>query len=289
MSLKVKNMRYRNLRFPGGKLKALTFSYDDGVKQDIKLSETLCRYGLKGSFNLNSAYIGHENRLSVEDISEHIIAKGHEITVHGEHHKAPGCVTAIEGIKDVLNCRLCLEKEFGIMVRGMAYPDSGIRHMENGANYQTIKNYLTDLGIVYARTLAGDNDIFRLPDDWHAWMPSAHHNNPKIFEMIDKFVSIKEDWYGPNRYPRLMYIWGHSYEFDNDKNWDRLEEICQKLANKEDIWYATNIEIYDYVTAYNSLIFSADGQTVYNPTLQEIWFEADSKTYVIASGETIKI
>lgn len=282
-------MRYRHLRFPGGKYKAVTFSYDDGVKQDIRLSEVLCKYGLKCSFNLNSAYIGGQNRLTADDIREHLINKGHEITVHGEYHKAPGCVTAIEGIKDVLNCRLALEKEFGLIVRGMAYPDSGIRRMENGTNYEKIKNYLTDLGIVYARTLGGDNDTFRLPDDWHAWMPSAHHNNPHIFEMIDKFVGLQKETYFPNAYPRLMYIWGHSYEFDNNNNWDRLEEICQKLSGNDDIWYATNIEIYDYVKAYEALIFSADGSTVYNPTLKEIWFEADLVTYKIASGETIKI
>ena len=37
-----------------GKLKAVTFSYDDGVTQDIRFIEMLDRYGLKGTFNINS-------------------------------------------------------------------------------------------------------------------------------------------------------------------------------------------------------------------------------------------
>ena len=37
-----------------GKLKAITFSYDDGVTQDIQLVNLLNKYGLKCTFNLNS-------------------------------------------------------------------------------------------------------------------------------------------------------------------------------------------------------------------------------------------
>jgi hypothetical protein len=63
---------------------------------------------------------------------------------------------------------------------------------------------------------------------------------------------------------RLFYIWGHSFEFDRNDNWQHLEDICGVLANKEDIWYATNIEIYEYVKAYDALVYSADGKRVYN-------------------------
>lgn len=37
------------------------------------------------------------------------------------------------------------------------------------------------------------------------------------------------------------------------------------------------MEIYDDVTAYHSLIYSADGTRVYNPTLREIGFNTDRK------------
>ena len=51
-------MKYRFLSFPGGKMKAVTFSYDDGVNQDISLAEIFSSYGLKGTFNINSGYFG---------------------------------------------------------------------------------------------------------------------------------------------------------------------------------------------------------------------------------------
>ena len=40
--------------FPGGKHKALTFSFDDGRKEDRRLVELFNQYGIKGTFNLNS-------------------------------------------------------------------------------------------------------------------------------------------------------------------------------------------------------------------------------------------
>ena len=281
-------MRYRFLRFPEGKAKAVTFSYDDGCKADIRFSDMITKYGIKCTFNLNCDELRQEN-LSKEQIEEHFLSNGHEIAVHGAKHRAEGNVRPIEGIRDVLECRLELERKFGIIVRGMAYPDCGITRMVNGASYEKIKQYLTDLDIAYSRTLGGDNDIFALPVDWHAWMPTAHHKNPELMEYIDKFLNmdLSVKAYGARREPRLFYLWGHSYEFDNDNNWDLLDNICEKLSGNDDVWYATNMQIYEYVNAYYSLIYSADEKIVYNPTLIDIWFDADGKLYKISSGQTL--
>jgi len=282
-------MNYQNIRFPGGKAKALTFSYDDGCRADARTAKTFTKYGLKGTFNLNNRET--ETRLTREEVKDLIISKGHEVAIHGAYHRAEGILRPIEGIKEVLDCRRCLEERYDMIIRGMAYPNSGIRCFANGATYENIKNYLIDLDVAYARTLGGDNDSFRLPSDWHAWMPTAHHNNPNLMEYIDKFLSNNPDEKRrpQERFPMLFYIWGHSYEFDDKNNWERLEEICEKLANRDDIWYATNIEIYEYVEAYNSLRYSAHGDMIYNPTLFEIWIDISGKTYSVKPGETLKI
>lgn len=280
-------MKYRFLRFPGGLGKAVTLSYDDGCDGDIRFSDRITEAGLKCTFNLTSRKM--IDVIPAEVIKEKILDRGHEIAVHGAYHRASGNVRAVEGIKDVLDCRLELEKEYGIIIRGMAFPDSGITLFNNGASYENIKSYLKDLDIVYSRTAAGDNKEFTLPTDWYAWMPSAHHTNPEIFEYIDEFMKIDngKNAYCARRHPRLFYMWGHSFEF-KDK-WDQLDALCEKLGNHKDIWYATNMEIYEYVTAYNSLVFSADGTIIYNPTLIEVWFDVDGKLYSIKSGETLKI
>ena len=280
-------MRYRFMRFPEGKSKTVTLSYDDGCVQDKRFSDVITACGMKCTFNLMSDELKAGKRLTGEDVNEYILSRGHEVVVHGYFHRAEGALRPIEGIRDVLDCRMELERKYGRIIRGMAYPDTGVSILSNGATYASVKNYLTELDIVYART-GGNHNRFYLPEDWHRWEPNAHHNNKKLFEYIDEFLKIdlsKE--YRALRMPRLFYMWGHSYEFDTDNNWERLDDICARLSGKEDIWYATNIEIYDYVKAYNSLVYSADGTVIYNPTLYTLWFDTDGELGSIKPGETL--
>ena len=58
-------------------------------------------------------------------------------------------------------------------------------------------------------------------------------------------------------------LWGHSYEFEADGNWDVIERFAAYTGNRDEIWYATNLELYDYMTAYDRLLFSADGSMVW--------------------------
>ena len=284
-------MRYRFLRFPEGKAKAVTLSYDDGCRQDERFVEILNRNGLKCTFNHNSDESKKSHCFNANQVKELFLNEGHEIAVHGYWHRANGSQRPIDGIRDVLDNRLQLEAKLGCIIRGMAYPDTGINYLENGTTYDMIKQYLTQLDIVYARTLAGDNDKFELPRDWHAWVPTAHHQNPLLMEYIDKFLALdlSPARYHARRGPALFYLWGHSYEFDHNNNWDLAEAMCEKLGNKEDVWYATNMEIYEYVTAYRSLIYSADGSMVKNPTLHKIWFDIDGTEYVIEPGQTLHL
>ena len=283
-------MRYRFLRYPEGKTKAVTFSYDDGVKSDIRLAEIFDKYGMKGTFNINSRSLAKGDKLSVEDVKERLLARGHEVAVHGEKHIAPASVRPISAMKEVLFGRLGLEELLDTTIRGMAYPDSGIKREQNGNSAEAVKAQLCDMDIAYARSLGGDNNSFALPTDWHEWIPTAHHDNSKILEYIDEFLAQDvEHGYCSNLWPRLFYIWGHSFEFDRKNNWEHIEEICKRLSGKEDTWYATNIEIYDYVKAYESLIISADGSRVYNPTLIKVWFNDDGVLYSVGPGEHIRV
>ena len=277
--------RYRFLRFPEGRAKAFTFSYDDGCPEDVRFSDVVTSYGLKGTFNVTL-----RSRIPLADMQKLFLDRGHEIAVHGKMHMAPGLSCPVDCIQDMLNCRLELEKTFGQIIRGMAYPDSGITHLQNGVSYENIRRYLQDLGIVYARTLGGDNDLFRLPTDWMAWMPTAHHVNSQLMEYIDKFRSIdpdQEKLYYSDRYPRLFYLWGHSFEFNNNNNWELLDTICEKLGGHEDIWYATNYEIWEYIENFKRLVFSLDEKYVYNPTAQTICFMRGATLYTVEAGKTI--
>lgn len=283
-------MKYQFLRFPEGKTKAVTLSYDDGNTIDMKLTEIINKYNLKCTFNLVGSKVEKESGLTLDFIKKEILGKGHEVANHGYNHRAQNKIRSIEGIREIIDCRLVLENAFGTIIRGFAYPDIAVKKFAEPDTYQRIKSYLNEIGIFYARSAGGDNDNFLLPEDFHNWMPTAHHDNPNIMEYIDKFINTDiQKLYIASRDPKLFYLWGHAFELERNNNWNHFDEICQKLSGKNDIWYATNIEIYDYVNAYNSLRYSADGTIIYNPTLYTIWFDIDGKVYSIKSGETLHL
>ncbi len=282
-------MPYRFMRFPEGKTKAVTFSYDDGVRPDMRLAEICDKYGLKATFNICSTLIAESDgewRLTKNELKE-LVSRGHEIAVHGHEHKSPSVSTDMEIIKEVLTCREKLEEVLETVVTGMAYPDCEIERA-GACRYEEIRTLLLSLGISYSRTLGNDNNGFNLPDDWLCWIPTIHHDNENSIEYARQFADLKvDDLYVSRHNPRLFYVWGHSYEFDDNNNWEHFEELCKILSGKEDTWYATNIEIYRYSKAFDSLVFNTANTCVYNPTAFDLWFSCKGKTHCVKAGETL--
>ena len=66
-----------------------------------------------------------------------------------------------------------------------------------------------------------------------------------------------------------------------------IEKFAEYIGGRDDIWYATNIEIYDYVKAYESLQTSVDKTMIYNPSVIDVWFSHNNKTYCVKGGQTL--
>ena len=167
---------------------------------------------------------------------------------------------------------------FGKIIKGMAYAC--------GSYNDHVVEILKNCGIKYARTVES-TERFDIPTDWLRMPATCHHKNPRLMELAEEFVNLKEgrnSWWSP---PKLFYLWGHSYEFNDSDNWDIIERFGEYIGGREDIWYATNGEIYDYVRAFESLEFSADGKTVYNPTATDVYM-CYGENILIPAGETVK-
>lgn len=262
-------------RFPGGTCFALTLSYDDGRDHDRRLVEIMNKYGIKGSFHLNSSRIGAvENCVTPEEMPE--LYKNHEISCHGVYHYSVNTLPPQNVILELLEDRKALENIAGYPVRGMSYANGGYSDEAISA--------LKNCGIVYSRTTAATHG-FGIPEDFMKWHPTCHHRD--CIEDGKRFLAAIERGYVP--FLRVFYVWGHSYEFANENNWELIEEFCKMMSGNDKIWYATNIEIYEYIMAQKALIISADNTIVRNPTDITVWFSKKGVTYSVKPGETIKI
>ncbi len=274
-------MMQRYLRFPDFKTKALTLSYDDGIRQDKRLIEIMQKHGLKGTFNINSGWFANNengSNFTREEALKLYNQPGIEVAVHGHRHFSLTDMDIHLGINDILTDRKELENLFGRVIKGMAYA--------NGSYNEEIAENLKKLGISYARTIVS-TEKFDLPADWLQLPTTCHHANPRLMELAEKFVTDNEGEYYWQKDLQLFYLWGHSFEFDN--HWDIIEEFAEYVGNRKNIWYATNGEIYDYLQCAKQLQFSADGRFVRNLSCMDIYIDYIEKKRVVYAGKTIDI
>ena len=267
-------MAYR-ICFPNGLKRAFTLSYDDGQIYDRKLVQLFNKYGLKATFHLNFGKLNEDSEadtfLSAEEIKD--LFTGHEIACHGVSHPYFGQLTDSVILREILDDREQLEKYGHCIVRGMSYP--------YGEYSDRIINIARVAGVEYSRTVE-DTMSFNIPDDFMKWKPTCHHN--KALSLVEDFLN------GPHfRDMAIFYVWGHSFEFDRENTWDMMEEFCKQIGGHEHVWYATNIEIKDYITAARALIFSADNTVVYNPSAIDVYLYNDDKLVKVKSGATLTL
>jgi glycosidase len=111
------------------------------------------------------------------------------------------------------------------------------------------------------------------------------------FFQFNSLMELGEQFLGlfKKQYLYLMYVWGHSYEFDDRNNWDLMERFCAMMGGKDDIWYCTNIEFMDCMDDYQRLQFAADNSFVFNPNARDCWVSVNDGTIVrLPAGETVR-
>ncbi|NHN31416.1 polysaccharide deacetylase family protein [Paenibacillus agricola] len=265
-------MKIRYDRFPDGKMKAVTMSYDDGRDHDRRLVEIMNRYGLKGAFHLNSGKLGNNRYITAEEVAT--LFAGHEVSAHTVTHPHLELTPPERVAMELLEDRQALEELVGYPVKGMSYPF--------GSWNEQVVHTLPALGIEYARTTRSHGG-FQLPENWLEWHPTCHHKS--MLEHGEKFLAYQA------KYSRmvLLYVWGHSYEFENDANWELMEQFGELVGRQPQIWYATNAEIVAYMKALQQLRWSVSGSIVHNPSALSVWVGVEDEAVEIAAGATLQV
>ena len=241
--------------FPGGKHKVLTMSYDDGRLEDRRLVELFNRYGIRGTFNLNGG-LPRPERIPESEWVE--LYKGHEVACH-TYTTPPS--PAARWTRPPGRCWPTVLQLEGVM----GYP---VRALPTQRSWTPeIAALLPALGIRYARVV-GDTHDFAMPHDFMTWKATCHHTH-NLLEDGKRFVELYK-----TQYLYMMYVWGHSFEFRTEEDWGLMEQFCQLAGGREDTWYATNIEIVDYMPMPPACSTPPRAISL-QPQRQSIWVEAD--------------
>lgn len=232
------------------KMKAITFSFDDGIQQDKRLIEILDRYSLKATFNLNSGLFDkhtchegtvfgiqtlfHNHRIPMDEIKE--VYKNHEVAAHSLTHPILTQLPDEDVISQLREDAQNLERITGQKVNGFAYPGGYCEYYNE--RVKTLLGEHTDLR--YGRT-AKSCYCFDPPTDMMMFHPTISHRELEIRgKLASDFLALDAQT------PQIFYIWGHSYEMINEEIWDGFARFCEKLACKDDIYYGTNSDVFQY-------------------------------------------
>lgn len=273
-------------RFPGFRFKTLTFSYDDGIAGDIRLVDIFRKNGLKATFNINGGSFnwgGTEDhrRLTADEVRALYRPAGMELAMHGFTHPFLERIPTAAAMSEIIRDRAALEDLTGEILCGFAYP--------YGTYNDDVVSLLREAGIVYARTVA-QTEGFDMPTDWLRLKSTCYHGNPRLMELGEKFLALKENT--TNRaYTKMQmcYVWGHSYEFGDWGKWQMIEDFAAMMAGHDDIWYATNMEIYRYMEAISLIRSDVEGRIYCNPTHIDVYAYAGGKSVVLHGGETVRL
>ena len=200
-------------RFPNGKTKIFNVTYDDGVLQDVRFVALLNRYGLKGTFNLNSGLMESEFEWTHE--SGRVIKR------------LSNDLSQQEILHELQEDKANLEKLFGREVKGFAVPFDYYS--------ERIENCVRQCGFSYAR-ISQESRSFVPQTDFFNWKATVFHTDPELEQLSRQFIESDEEL-------AIFQIVGHSYDLDVEKLWDRIENVFRMIAAHDDILPMTTIEI----------------------------------------------
>ena len=259
--------------YPGGKKKAFNITYDDGVLQDVRFVRLLNRYGLKGTFNLNSELMRqefswtHPNGMEVRRLSEEAVRflyDGHEVASHTLTHPYMSELPEWEIMRQMGQDRENLERLFGREVRGFAVPFSWYS--------DTIARCAEKCGFEYAR-MSEFSGSYSPCTEWYYWKTGVYHIQPELTDFAAGFLNTDEEL-------AVCQIVGHSYDLDAENLWGTMELICAAVAAREDVWACTNLELVRYLKAMETF----DGT---NHSDRTLWFGDDGQVLCLAPGESL--
>ena len=271
------------MRFPGGREKALSFTFDDGAPEDRLLIDWMGALGLRGTFNINTGWYGrvfpHCTHMSAAQTFETLNREFAEIACHGSLHVDPTRVDLPTLVWDVMRDRDALEKQFGRPITGYAYPQ--------GAYTPTVMAELERLGFEYARAV-GTQGSFRIPGNLYEITATCHLLSDACDSCTQTFLPFRcntELWWD-NADAQLFNIFCHSYQLRGSEEIQAAaRRRMEALAGRDDVWYATNIEVVRYIRAYRALVFSLERGFVYNPSCQPVWFRCKEGVRRVGAGE----
>ncbi|MBQ3011745.1 MAG: polysaccharide deacetylase family protein [Oscillospiraceae bacterium] len=254
--------------YPNGKKKAFVLTYDDGVLQDVRLVLLLNRYGLKGTFNLNSLlmereFVWHHEKIGAVrrlplSVAAHLY-EGHEVASHSCTHPDLQGMSRDGLLYELGHDKYLLEQLVKQPVLGFGVPFDYYDDV--------VADVARQLGFRYAR---GSEETCS-----YAPNADAFHQNAGMFHLSEGLEQFVEGFFTADEELASCIIVGHSYDLDAEQLWETMESMFARVAADENVLSMTHLEYVEYLQAMEQA--EMYGKTIINRSDRPLWFEIDGK------------
>lgn len=265
--------------YPEGKQKAFNITYDDGILQDVRFVALLNKYGLKGTFNLNSALMEqkfewiHETGMTVKRLGVAAVRHlydGHEIASHTLTHPYLQDKTEEQLMWEIGEDKRRLEALFGREVAGFGVPFDYYD--------ETIARCVQRCGFTYGR-MSEETRSYSPWQDPYFWRCGIFHLAPELDHYVDTFFSSGEEL-------ARCQIVGHSYDLDAADLWGKMEDILRRVSEDPTVLSMTHLEIVRYLLAMAQAQIEED--SIHNPSDRTLWFRVDGQLVAVEAGQSYR-
>lgn len=227
----------------------VTTSWDDGHRLDARLAALLKKYGIKGTFYIapKDYESGQEDRLTTDEIKT--LSESFEIGAHTMTHAHLTKIPKDKARSEIEESKRYLEELTGRSISAFCYPRGEYRakHVK----------MVRDAGFKYARTVRrfslGPEDVpleagttvntYNHYSDILSIARFANFNPLKTIKYLQWDVLAKAMFDEVEKTGGQFHLWGHSWELEEHRDWEKLESVLAHIANKKDVQYITNSEI----------------------------------------------
>lgn len=265
--------------FPGYRLKAVTFSFDDCLPNDTRLMSILDKYNLIGTFNLQTSKFYGKDEATRQTVFNRYNTH-HEIASHSRTHPKSTDVlnmTVDAVAQEIADSLADIKDLFGIVPKGLAWPGKA---PSSHSDYDKILEWLSDNGIKYARD-SWYTYNYKMPSDWLKW--NAACSAKKLQDYTQDFLNLDTEG-------ELVMLssWGHASDFTSEDMWTAFDEACASFKDRDDVWKASNIDICLYDLGVKKLSVDALNGTITNAGDVELYIEIDGIRGLIPANTVIK-
>lgn len=216
----------------------ISFCWDDGAVEDLKLFELHHKYNIPAIFFVPTSNIEGRRVISREDIrknNDDIIKFGG----HTEHHKYLTSIPIDEVKAEVVNNQQYLEDTIGYEIEHFCLPGGAYNNKILSIIFETYKTVRTASTMNFQNQGNICNPTFHMyKRGKHSLIGNAVRNfyisegiftilNSKLgyFDLIKKIID-----HSKNKDYEIV-LWGHSWEIEINNLWDEVDNIMRYLCN----------------------------------------------------------